>query len=340
MPQPSKPEDSSPLDSDDDPDPSEDEEDSFPPLPTYPTPAPTDWPYTNRRPHYLRECLDGLVGAGGNSGDGGETNEIALSCFAHADELIRRHRGAPLDEVALPFAEALLHTEPPACPTPSVVNSARHAALVALLSGSPKRSARYLTSQFNSASSGLAVNQRHAIIGALTDAACEMATKGAFGEVAGEFFFPMLRGAETLSGSSSSVDVYAHLDNALLARVVASLGTMFACGRSSPQLPRMAECLLGLATHLINACRDPAVRRSCLSAVGVVLTITPTSLLASKPDLLLAGGLADKLVKVIKDDADEECRQLAGATLSALRDCTLELIGGTDLPEKRAIEEI
>uniref|UniRef100_A0A5K3EQI2 Telomere_reg-2 domain-containing protein n=1 Tax=Mesocestoides corti TaxID=53468 RepID=A0A5K3EQI2_MESCO len=305
------------LDSDDDPD---DEDDKFQPLPPYTSPAPSGWPFRARRPRYLRECLDGLAGARHES-DELASNEIALSCFAHAEELIYRHKGCAVDEVAVSFADALLHTEPPACPHTDKVNASRHQALVALAVVSPKRTARYLTGQF--VQPGLAVNQRHAIIAALTDATCTLGSD--FVPVAGDFFFPMIRAADGLLGDGK--DVYAHLDDALLARLVGALGTMYACARNSQKLPRMAEGLLALGSHLLTKAHDPAVRRSSLSALGVVLTMTPVVVFAANQQLLFGSNLSEKLLNTFQNDTDPECQNLAGAALSSLRDNILELSG-------------
>ncbi|VDM34494.1 unnamed protein product [Hydatigera taeniaeformis] len=307
------------VDSDDDP-----EEDEtgvrFQPLPEYITPAPSGWPFRARRPHYLRECLDGLGGAKHNPDDMA-SNEVALSCFAHAEELIYRHKGGAVDEVAAVFADTLLHIEPPTCPYVREVNASRHRALVALLVTSPRRTARYLTGQLTQ--SGLALNQLSAVIAALTDGVCCLRSK--FTPVAGDFFFPTLRATHLLLKRQPGV--YAHLDDAVLARLVASLGVMYSCGRNSPMLPRMAEGLLTLSPLILTNFSDPAVRRSFLSTLNVVLTVTPPSVFTANHELLLNPHLKDILFKTFQADPDLDCQQMAGIALGFLRKQFVELLG-------------
>lgn len=344
------------LDSDDDPEEEDEIGNRFVPLPK-PTRSPSSWPFTARKPRYLRECLDGLYSST-NNGESGENSghEVALTSFAHAEELIYRHRGAAVDEVSLVFAEALLHTEPPTCPFISEVNISRHNALVALAVVSPIKTARYLTGQFTQP--GLALNQRYEVLACLTDAACVLATDSKetvqpalppneddssktrrfckpkvlplesvnkFAPVAGKFFFPLLSAIKRLQEKSSG-DVYAHLDDSLLARLIAALGTMYACARTAPQLEKMANELLAAGIHLLKH-TDTAIRRSSLSAIGVVLTVTPSSLFMAKPHLLMGQelGLAEALRSVCTGDSDKECQGLASAGLLALRDGIVEL---------------
>ncbi|KAL5113111.1 hypothetical protein TcWFU_010435 [Taenia crassiceps] len=307
------------VDSDDDPE--EDElSTEFQPLPKYTTPAPSGWPFRSRRPHYLRECLDGLGGAKHNPDDVA-SNEVALSCFAHAEELIYRHRGGAVDEVAAVFADTLLHTEPPISPYVEKVNASRHRALVALTVASPRRTARYLTGQL--IQPGLAVNQLFVVIAALTDAACCLGPK--FTPVAGDFFFPTLRATNVLL--KRQPDVYAHLDDAVLARLVASLGAMYAWGCNSPMLPRMAEGLLSLGSLILTNSTDLTVRRSFLSALNVVLTATPPAVFTANHELLLNSNLTGKLVKTLQGDPDSGCQHMAELALCFLRERFVGLIG-------------
>ncbi|KAH9286998.1 Telomere length regulation protein TEL2 -like protein [Echinococcus granulosus] len=292
----------------------------FQPLPEYTTSAPCGWPFRARRPHYLRECLDGLGGAKHNPDDIA-SNEVALSCFAHAEELIYRHCGGAVHEVAAIFADTLLHTEPPICPYIEEVNASRHRALVALAVVSPRRTVHYLTGQLMQ--SGLAVNQLSVVIAALTDAACCLGPK--FTPVAGDFFFPTLRAAGVLL--KRQPDVYAHLDDAVLARLLTSLGVMYACGRNSPMLPRMAEELLTLSPLILTNSSDPAVRRSFLSTLNVMLTITPPSVFTANHELLLIPHLAGELVKTLQGDPDSGCQHMAEVALCFLREHVAELIG-------------
>lgn len=307
------------VDSDDDPE--EDEMSAeFQPLPKYTTPAPSGWPFRARRPHYLRECLDGLGGAKHNPDDVA-SNEVSLSCFAHAEELIYCHRGGAVDEVAAVFADTLLHTEPPISPYIEEVNASRHRALVALAVASPRRTARYLTGQLTQ--SGLAVNQLTVVIAALTDAACCLGSK--FTPVAGDFFFPTLRATNVLLKRQSNV--YAHLDDAVLARLVASLGAMYAWSCNSPMLPRMAEGLLALSSLILTNSSDPAVRRSFLSTLNVVLTVTPPAVFTANHELLLSSNLIGKLAKTIQGDPDSGCQHMARVALCFLREHVVELVG-------------
>ncbi|KAL5971632.1 hypothetical protein TSMEX_000666 [Taenia solium] len=307
------------VDSDDDPE--EDEVSAgFQPLPEYTKPAPSGWPFRARCPHYLRECLDGLGGAKHNPDDLA-SNEVALSCFAHAEELIYRHRGEAVDEIAAIFADTLLHTEPPTSPYVEEVNASRHRALVALAVASPRRTARYLTGQLTQ--SGLAVNQLSVVIAALTDAACRLGPK--FTPVAGDFFFPTLRATNVLL--KRQPDVYTHLDDAVLARLVASLGAMYAWACNSPMLSRMAEGLLTLSPLILTNSSDPAVRRSFLSTLNVMLTVTPPAVFTANHELLLSPHLTGKLVKTLQDDPDSGCQHMAKVALSFLREHVVELIG-------------
>ncbi|VDL85300.1 unnamed protein product [Schistocephalus solidus] len=364
------------LDSDDDPDVTNDDGDNddscgdsdfsaFKPLPSVPgepsrpMARSLGWPFATRKPRYLRECLDGLTA----SRD--EDNEVSLACFAHAEELIYKHKNA-VDEISLNFAETLLHTEPPPCPYSAEVNASRHNALVALAVVAPKKTARYLTTQFTQ--SGLALNQRFEILACLTDAACILATnsnktklispshsqskppqpisdgktrrfctpssalarpaesENDFGPVAGNFFFPLLGAVGRLTRRHDK-DPYAHLDDALLSRLVASLGSIYACARTSPKLAAMAEGLVTSAGGLLNH-SDAAVRRSSLSALGVVLTVSPDSLFSAYPGILLNDSetlLARRLQQLREDDADHECQELADNVLFALRDKIFKL---------------
>ncbi|BHF60505.1 TEL2, telomere maintenance protein 2 [Sparganum proliferum] len=359
------------LDSDDDPDTTDGDDgisdadfSAFQPLPpvpdgpSKPMAQSVGWPFTPRKPRYLRECLDGLTA----SRD--EGNEVALACFAHAEELIYKHRSA-VDEISLNFAETLLHTEPPPCPYGAEVNAARHNALVALTVVAPKKTARYLTAQFTH--SGLALNQRYEILACLTDAACILATdphkiksvqtplplktpqpisdgktrrfctpasalarpiesENTFGPVAGHFFFPLLDAVGRLT-QHPDTDPYAHLDDALLSRLIASLGSIYACARTAPKLPAMAEGLLISAGRLLNH-PDAAVRRSSLSVLGVVLTVSPDTLFSANPNILLNDSealLARRLQQLRESDADHECQELADHVLFVLRDKILEL---------------
>lgn len=333
------------LDSDDDPDEEEIElMIKYPRLPEYVKPAPTGWPFRERRPHYLRECMDGLSGVQ-HEPDDVASNEVALSCFAHAKELIYRYRGGAVDEVAVSFADILLHTEPPASPhidevflfilqlmivqeptkLSSVllfqVNASRHDALVALAVTSPRRTARYLTGQLIQPSLG--INQYHVIIAVLTNAAVEL--KESFTPLVGYFFFPMLRAAEQLI--SRQPNVYSHLDDGILSRLVASLGSMYALASNSLALPRMAEELLALSGALLTPKRDPAVRRSILTALNVMLTATGPAVFAANHQIFLNSQFMNRLLNTLYDESDSECQKLAQSALGFLRKNAIEFIG-------------
>ncbi|VUZ45940.1 unnamed protein product [Hymenolepis diminuta] len=310
------------LDSDDDPDEEEIEfSQKFPKLPVYLKPAPTGWPFRERRPHYLRECMDGLRGVQHESDDV-TSNEVALSCFAHAKELIYRHRGGAVNEIATSFADILLHTEPPACPDTDKVNESRNEALVALAVTSPRRTARYLTSQL--AQPSLGINQYHLIIAVLTTAAVEL--KENFIPVVGDFFFPMLRAANHFI-SRKPGDVYSHLDDGILARLVASLGSMYALACNSPSLPRMAEGLLALGEALLTPKSDPAVRRALLTSLNVMLTTTSSAVFAANHQLFLNSKFTSRLLRTLQEETDSDCQKLAQYALGFLRQNTVELIG-------------
>ncbi|KAM7540126.1 hypothetical protein Aperf_G00000029539 [Anoplocephala perfoliata] len=308
------------LDSDDDLDEEEIEfSTKFPKLPEYLKPAPTGWPFRERRPHYLRECMDGLSGVQHESDDVA-SNEIALSCFAHAKELIYRHRGGAVDEVAVSFADILLHTEPPASPHIDEVNASRHDALVALVVTSPRRTARYLTGQLIQPSLG--INQYHEIIAVLTNAAVEL--KENFTPIVGDFFFPMLRAADQLI--SRQPNVYSHLDDGILSRLVASLGSMYALASNSLALPRMAKELLALSEALLTPKRDPAVRRSILTALNVMLTASGPAVFAANHQIFLNSKFMNRLLNTLYDESDSECQKLAQSALGFLQKNVTEFI--------------
>ena len=256
-----------------------------------------------------------------NGPDDVASNEIALSCFAHAEELIYRHKGDAVDEVAIAFADALLHTEPPVSPHTTDMNTARHRALVALAVVSPRRTARYLTGQL--IKSGLAVNQFLMVIAALTDAAFALGPK--FVSVVGDFFFPTLRAAENLVRCER--DSYIYLDDVVLARIVSSLGTMYGHACHSTMLPRMAEGLLSLGATILSKAHDPVVRRSFLSALSVLLTTTPAALFATHQQVFLDDKLTSKLLKTLQDDPDIDCKKMAGIALSFIRERLVGMIG-------------
>nr|CDS32006.1 telomere length regulation protein tel2 [Hymenolepis microstoma] len=310
------------LDSDDDPDGEEiDLAQKFPKLPEYSKPAPTGWPFRERRPHYLRECMDGLSGVQHESDDV-SSNEVALSCFAYAKELIYRHRGGAVDEIAISFADILLHTEPPACPDTDKVNESRNEALIALAVTSPRRTVRYLTGQLTQSSLG--INQYHVIIAVLTTAAVEL--KENFVPVVGDFFFPMLRAADHWA-SRKPDDVYSHLDDGILARLVASLGSMYALASNSPSVPRMVKGLLDLSEALLTPNRDPTVRRALLTTLNVMLTATNSAVFAANYQLFLSSDFTGRLLRTLQVETDSDCQKLAQYALGFLRQSAVEFVG-------------
>ncbi|KAG5449887.1 TEL2, telomere maintenance protein 2 [Clonorchis sinensis] len=278
---------------------------------------------SNRKPRYLRECLDGMLCSKP------EDNHISVACYTSAEELIYAHPNAAR-ELVKDFAHVFVHMDLPSCPEESKLASCRHAALVALGTVAPKECARYLTSEF--CQSTCSIGQRQNIISAITDIACQLSSDGnmnkkedvspshaddstpkslissklvsqtrrfcshrppkpqtvnQFAVVAGEFFFPLLRSIPQLFAGSHT-GTFAHQDAGLLANLVASLAVVYMCARLSSVQARMASELLELAPTLY-AHREPAVRRAVLIAVGTVITTTPTSLLSANPQMFLEG---------------------------------------------------
>ncbi|CAH8840599.1 unnamed protein product [Trichobilharzia szidati] len=353
------------LDSDDDPD---SDNDSLKPLPsTQPS------SHNDKTPHYLRECLDGMLLTKV------EDNKVNVACTLSAEKLIRDHPEAAR-ELALEFANTLVHVEPPVTPDQKEVAHARHKALIAIGVVAPKKCARYLTSQFCQQDNS--VGKKMYIISCLTDIACELyggkeallsqklsakqhviendtiqASKvqegktrrffkkrsppstfvNKFSHVAGEFFFPLLKSIPNLSLSSVK-GTFAHQEAVLLASLLASLGTMYACSRFSPVQNRMADELLDLIP-LFYRHPEPAVRRALLIAVGTVITTTPLEILSSRPQLIFRDSLlpygnntnsedntlSGWLKSCSVSDTDTECQLLASNGLSALCERFLEL---------------
>ncbi|CAH8485645.1 unnamed protein product [Schistosoma turkestanicum] len=154
---------------------------------------------------------------------------------------------------------------------------------------------------------------------------------------AGEFFFPLLKSIPQLSLSSVK-GPFAHQDASLLASLLASLGTIYACSSFSPVQSRMADELISLIP-LFHRHPEPAVRRALLIVVGTVITTTPLEILSSKPELIfkksifLSGGTKNSGENTISSwlkscslsDTDAECQLLASNSLSALCERFLEL---------------
>ncbi|CAH8614280.1 unnamed protein product [Dicrocoelium dendriticum] len=306
------------LDSDDDPEPSNPPEATLPPLPQRPGQKKQLSSFTNtseRRPRYLRECLDGMLLTKP------EDNQISVACFEAAADLIYAHpQGAR--ELATELAHVFVHLEPPACPDEGQLATKRHAALVALGVVAPKQCARYLTNEFCQPNCSL--GQRQNIIAAITDIACTLSTTeisaspkvhdpppqvvsvktdpktrrfcskpaaptqtvNSFITVAGEFFFPLLRSIPQLFCSSQADGVFAHQDASLLSNLIASLATVYACAQFAPVQLRMATELMEILPSLYKH-SEPAVRRAVLIAVGTVITTTPSSILSSNPQLFI-----------------------------------------------------
>ncbi|CAH8509129.1 unnamed protein product [Schistosoma haematobium] len=105
-----------------------------------------------------------------------------------------------------------------------------------------------------------------------------------FAPFAGEFFFPLLKSIPQLSLSSAK-GPFAHQDASLLASLLASLGTIYACSSLSSVQARMADELINLIP-LFHRHPEPAVRRALHIVVGTVITTTPLEILSSKPELI------------------------------------------------------
>uniref|UniRef100_A0A5K4FBL3 AAA domain-containing protein n=2 Tax=Schistosoma mansoni TaxID=6183 RepID=A0A5K4FBL3_SCHMA len=158
-----------------------------------------------------------------------------------------------------------------------------------------------------------------------------------FAPFAGEFFFPLLKSIPQLSLSSVK-GPFAHQDASLLASLLASLGTIYACSSLSPVQTRMADELINLIP-LFHRHPEPAVRRALHIVVGTVITTTPLEILSSKPELIfrksvfLFGSTKSSIENTISSwlkscslsDADAECQLLASNSLSALCERFLEL---------------
>ncbi|VDP97131.1 unnamed protein product, partial [Trichobilharzia regenti] len=145
------------MDSDDDPD---SDNDSLKPLPSTQCSS-----HSDKTPHYLRECLDGMLLTKV------EDSKVNVSCTLSAEKLIRDHPEAAR-ELALEFTNALIQVEPPVTPDQKEVAHARHKALIAIGVVAPKKCARYLTSQFCQQENS--VGKKMYIISCLTDIACEL----------------------------------------------------------------------------------------------------------------------------------------------------------------------
>ncbi|KAK4469318.1 hypothetical protein MN116_006882 [Schistosoma mekongi] len=158
-----------------------------------------------------------------------------------------------------------------------------------------------------------------------------------FAPLAGEFFFPLLKSIPQLSLSSAK-GPFAHQDASLLASLLASLGTIYACSSFSPVQSRMADELIDLIP-LFHRHPEPAVRRALIITVGTVVTTTPLEILSSKPELIFKKSLtlshnrhssdentiSSWLKSCSLSDTDAECQLLASHGLSALCERFLEL---------------
>ncbi|CAH8494378.1 unnamed protein product [Schistosoma mattheei] len=157
-----------------------------------------------------------------------------------------------------------------------------------------------------------------------------------FAPFAGEFFFPLLKSIPQLSLSSAK-GPFAHQDASLLASLLASLGTIYACSSLSSVQARMADELINLIP-LFHRHPEPAVRRALHIVVGTVITTTPLEILSSKPELIfrksifLSGSKKNSVESTISSwlkscslsDSDAECQLLASNSLSALCERFLE----------------
>nr|CAH8827322.1 unnamed protein product [Trichobilharzia regenti] len=279
------------LDSDDDPD---SDNDSLKPLPSTQCSS-----HSDKTPHYLRECLDGMLLT--KVEDSKQENSVGrkmyiISCLT--DIACELYGGK----------EALLCQKLPA-KQHVIENDAIQTSEVQ--KGKTRRffKKRSPPSAF--------VNK--------------------FSHVAGEFFFPLLKSIPNLSLSSVK-GTFAHQEAVLLASLLASLGTMYACSRFSPVQNRMADELLDLIP-LFYRHPESAVRRALLITVGTVITTTPLEVLSSRPrlvfrDSLLPYGnntnsedntLSGWLKSCSVSDTDTECQLLASNGLSALCERFLEL---------------
>ncbi|CAH8521326.1 unnamed protein product [Heterobilharzia americana] len=288
------------LDSDDDAD---TDNNSLKPLPSTHSSS-----YSAKKPRYLRECLDGMLLSEIKD------NEVNIACTMSAEKLIRAHPGAA-QEMAVEFARALVHAGPPVAHNQEQITQARRRALVAIGVVAPRKCARYLTSEFCREDNS--VGQRMSIISSLTDIACEL--------------IPYL-------SLSSVKGTFAHQDAGLLASLLASLGSIYACSRFSPVQYQMADELLDLIP-LFYRHPEPAVRRALLIAVGTVITTTPLEILSSRPRLIFwkslllhhsnkscnDNTLSGWLKSCSLSDTDTECQLLAATGLSALCERFLEL---------------
>ncbi|VEL20783.1 unnamed protein product [Protopolystoma xenopodis] len=271
------------------------------------------------KPHYLRECLDGMLLSSVDD------NTTVISCILSAGSLIRSHPFAS-KELAIEFASALIHSEMPPSPDDTKVVAAKHDALVAIGTVAPAKVAPYLTGLLvddvncrNNLSSQLSFAQKSNILSAITDISCCLAAdspnktlmtratqeklnnitnneednlktkrliyhRNDFTRYAGIFFFPLASLVPTLADRLASGTAFFHQDDALLARLVATMATIYACCGYDSILPSMAKCMIEVVSGL-RSHPEPAVRRSCLTSLGTVLTTTPSIYL---DDLLIS----------------------------------------------------
>ncbi|KAL3312392.1 TEL2, telomere maintenance protein 2 [Cichlidogyrus casuarinus] len=232
------------------------------------------WPPKDRRPRYVKECLDAL------SLSNPESGSVFLSAIAYADRLFYEHP-SQVREFSQELASVLLYMNSPASPFEEEVSKCRMKALTATVLIDPVKTVRYLTHQFNEAQ--LSLSMKCDILEALTKAAVDLGgvapslngvkskelalNRNLFADFAGEFFFPLTMAIRKLELSEGP---FKDQDNLVLGKLISTLAIIYACARHSPTLLRMREDLIELGSHLSKH-EEPFVRKAAVTALTTIL---------------------------------------------------------------------
>ncbi|XP_064460694.1 telomere length regulation protein TEL2 homolog [Ornithodoros turicata] len=304
-----------------------------------------DTPLANKKPRYLRDCMEGLLE--------GEKPEWFESCLQSVEELITKCRDE-LRDVAAELAKILLYLEDKFS-TDGFVSS-RQRSLVVLTVQCPKKVAEYLTAQFYDRN--LNIRQRLDILEVLALASHELSTpvaqkppqntsvsriaekhwevvvreriaaktrhfskgrsreetpaKNRFADVAGFFFYPLMRYYDR---GQNTFDLLGD-DSFVLARLIYTLGIIQSSAVHSPRSCHMARCLL----EFVNSLRyhvEAYVREAILFSLSMVFINIPPSVLVSEVWSEMQE-LQCWLGSVVENDTSETCKMRAAQVLHLL----------------------
>ncbi|CAD5124316.1 unnamed protein product [Dimorphilus gyrociliatus] len=296
---------------------------------------------SNKVPHYLRDCLDGLI----------QTQDVELTntCLEYAVKLIQKNKST-VDEMGDEMAKVLLHI------SPTTEEGEIHVfqALVALIVVSPAKVTKYMTSQvyeynytiekrllmlhaLSAAAKSLAFpepakaiedtskSKKNTLQSNVTDCRALVANRleaktRRWGSKAKQcdvrenklsssvslFFYPLLTGLDV---RRSYLDLLGK-DHIVLTRVIYTISSIVNVARNVVTSDKMCIDLLEVI-WLLRWHEEPSVKQALLYGLCVIASaLNPNNLLT----IVNATDVMEWLKKVMNEDSDKECRERASTS--------------------------